>query len=679
VNADASLMNGFPLTNRHRVRMVSLAVCAACVAAYALWLATGADWLVGLMNNGVYNGVIVAAAFACFAQTATVRAPRKAWVALGLGLLSWAAGNIYWDVALANLRPIPYPSPADAGYLGVFPCFYVGIVLLIKARVGYFTAARWLDGLIGALATGALATAFLAPVFVGLTNGGASTELTNIAYPLGDLLLIALIAGAVITTGWHGAGALLFIGVGLIVWSFGDIAYLYEEATGSYVYGWMDMTWLVGSLMIGAATLQRVVHRPSDAPAYRPSILSPVVASTLAVGILAWDHFARLHPAAIALSCVTLAAVLVRLRVSFRLNSRLLDSLQDESNTDALTGLGNRRKLLSDLDHALAAGEGNAGSNRVFALFDLDGFKSYNDTFGHPAGDALLARLGGRLAAALPSDAHAYRLGGDEFCFISQPGIQEPKRLVSAGRAALTETGKGFSIGASAGAALIPEEASSPSASLSLVDKRMYAEKTTSAGRIAQQTRELLRASIREDIPGLDSHQHDVAELAVAVATELGFDGEDLDVLRRAAEFHDVGKLGIPAEILDKPGPLEPSEWDLMRTHTLIGGRLLSHSQAMVPVAEIVRASHERWDGAGYPNGLAGEEIPLASRIIFACDALCAMTATRSYREAMPVEAALAELRAHAGTQFDPRIVATIERVIEARPSVAQRWPVLAR
>jgi HD-GYP domain-containing protein (c-di-GMP phosphodiesterase class II) len=140
---------------------------------------------------------------------------------------------------------------------------------------------------------------------------------------------------------------------------------------------------------------------------------------------------------------------------------------------------------------------------------------------------------------------------------------------------------------------------------------------------------------------------------------------EQLDEVTRAAELHDIGKVAIPDTILAKPGPLDATEWSFVRQHTIIGERILLAAPALRPVARLVRSSHERWDGAGYPDGLAGEEIPLGARIVAVCDAFEAMTSDQPYRNRLDVSAAVAELRRCAGTQFDPQVVDVFTRVLE--------------
>ena len=321
---------------------------------------------------------------------------------------------------------------------------------------------------------------------------------------------------------------------------------------------------------------------------------------------------------------------------------------------DSLTGLHNRRSLMADLDRDVELA--TLSRPLAVALFDLDGFKQYNDTFGHPAGDALLSRLGLRLADAVRDWGRAYRLGGDEFCVVVAPGARIDA-IVSDCVSALCEHGEGFTVTTSFGVTLVPEEADSPVDALKLADRRMYAQKGGSRSNAGRQSRDVLMRTLSERQPDLHAHLEGVAELALDVGRELCMSPEELDELGRAAELHDVGKVAIPDEILNKAGALDAAEWTFMRRHTIIGERILLAAPALRPVARLVRSTHERWDGAGYPDGLAAEEIPLGARVVSVCDAFHAMTSDRAYRSAVSEEEAVKELRACAGSQFDPEVV----------------------
>jgi HD-GYP domain-containing protein (c-di-GMP phosphodiesterase class II) len=183
----------------------------------------------------------------------------------------------------------------------------------------------------------------------------------------------------------------------------------------------------------------------------------------------------------------------------------------------------------------------------------------------------------------------------------------------------------------------------------------------------------VLLSTLSERQPDLRHHLHEVAELALAVGRELGMNPEELDELARAAELRDLGKIAIPDAILSKPGALNEAEWAFMRRHTVVGERILLSAPALRPVARLVRSSHERFDGSGYPDGLAGEDIPLGARIVAVCDAYEAMTSDRPYRPPMSPEEAIAELGACAGSQFDPAVVDAFLRTLAERrePSVS--------
>jgi diguanylate cyclase (GGDEF)-like protein len=332
--------------------------------------------------------------------------------------------------------------------------------------------------------------------------------------------------------------------------------------------------------------------------------------------------------------------------------------VREQAITDPLTGLGNRRKLAADMNDRLAAA--STSQPLVLLLFDLDGFKGYNDTFGHQAGDAILARLGGKLAAAVSEHGAAYRLGGDEFCVLLAAEPAELGSLVAATAGALEERGENFAVGASYGAVLLPHEARNLDYAMQLADERMYTNKRGRSSVAGDQTRDVLIRIMQAKQPSLQDHSSEVAQLCLRVGRRFAMPAEALDELARAAELHDVGKVGIPDAILNKPGALNEAEWEFMRQHTVLGERILSAAPALRPVAVIVRASHEHWDGRGYPDGLAAEKIPLGARIIAACDAYEAMTTDRCYRARRDHDGACEELLREAGHQFDPNVVGVL-------------------
>jgi diguanylate cyclase (GGDEF)-like protein len=337
-----------------------------------------------------------------------------------------------------------------------------------------------------------------------------------------------------------------------------------------------------------------------------------------------------------------------------RENARLAATSHEEARTDSLTGLPNRRALVDDLDAELA----RAGGKRpvMIALFDLDGFKQYNDTFGHPAGDALLARLGERLGAAVEGIGTAYRMGGDEFCVLAAVDADRAVTIVELAAAALSDAGDAFAVRCSHGMALVPAEAFSPAEALRLADQRMYAHKASDSALTRQSTDVLLKVLSERD-SALREHLSGVAELAERIAVRLGLGEHEVKLIVLAAKLHDVGKTAIPDEILNKPGPLDQDEWEFMRSHTVIGERIVLAAPSLAQTAGLVRSSHERFDGTGYPDALDGRAIPLGASIIAVCDAFDAMVATRPYRAAMAPADAVAELRRCAGTQFDPLVV----------------------
>jgi diguanylate cyclase (GGDEF)-like protein len=342
-----------------------------------------------------------------------------------------------------------------------------------------------------------------------------------------------------------------------------------------------------------------------------------------------------------------------------------------ELSTDVLTGLRNRRALNEDLPRVCQRASEDQPAYMWF--FDLNGFKNYNDSFGHIAGDNLLARLGKRLRQAVEPHGEVYRLGGDEFCALITAPVADPHALFLRTREALVEQGGAFTVTSAAGAVEIPRETREPMHALRLADQHMYREKATSRGGSAEQITAVLHAALAQRHPDLGEHSDDIAGDVELLARAIGLGEEVVDLIIKAGDLHDVGKLGIPDEILTKPGALSEEEWTFMKQHTVMGEQIIAAAgPSLERIGPLVRASHERWDGKGYPDGLSGAEIPLGARIITICDSFRAMLDERVYKPAMTLQDALWELRRCAATQFDPYLVEVFCRLVSERAGVAR-------
>jgi diguanylate cyclase (GGDEF)-like protein len=393
-------------------------------------------------------------------------------------------------------------------------------------------------------------------------------------------------------------------------------------------------------------------------------LMFPVVVSLTALGLLLSGLVQELHMAGYELATASLFLIVVRLALTVLENLQIADASKREALTDALTGLGNRRRLMVDVEGALARGD---DTPTVLVLYDLDGFKGYNDTFGHPAGDALLARLGRGLAESVIGSGTAYRPGGDEFCALLQIDSRRLPGKIADTVEALSERGRGFAVTPSYGSVVVPDEARDVTLALQLADKRLYEQKgDRRRARDGAQVRDVLMQALRERRPDLDEHIGGVASLAHAVARRFELTTEQVDEVTKAAELHDIGKMAVPDAILEKPASLDAREREMIKQHTVVGERILAVAPALRKIGKLVRYSHERWDGSGYPDQLKGDEIPLGARIIAVCDAFDAMTTDRPYQPAIPLGEALDELRRCAGTQFDPHVVEVFCQEAEA-------------
>jgi diguanylate cyclase (GGDEF)-like protein len=541
-----------------------------------------------------------------------------------------------------------------------------------------------LAALLGLLASMALVERFPVPV-EGMDSGGVTL---GFVFSVASIILLGWPAGVLIAAGgptfthllqrrpllrvaYNGSMfALSALGAGLAVEHVpgGSPALLVARVVlCAFLYYWVVNLVLISAVL--AADSGRsffAIARENITQTTAPFALMASAALTL---VVLWQ---RDPPLSVALVGPLLAIALYQ-RSTFRAIRAMRLAL-----TDPLTGLGNHRSFHERLQRELIAAEA-AGTPLGLCLVDLDDLKQINDRFGHPVGDVVLAQVASRLRQG----GEAFRLGGDEFAVLlprqdEQRAAATARSIVS--RIAALRIDEVGSVTVSAGVASYPTHGRGRDELIRLADTALYWAKKEGKNRVrAYAAESMLRTdleplaesvgrgahfraaqSLAETVDARDaytgSHSQRVGEYAARIARRLGVDEPSVELTRLAGTLHDLGKLAIPGEILCKPGPLSPAERLVLERHPQIGYRMLE-SLGVAPVAEWVLHHHERWDGTGYPSGLAGDEIPLGARILFVADAFDAMTSERAYREQRSEREALAELERGAGTQFDPLVV----------------------
>src|SRR4051812_13174073 len=328
--------------------------------------------------------------------------------------------------------------------------------------------------------------------------------------------------------------------------------------------------------------------------------------------------------------------------------------------------LGTRDELTAAV--AAAAADLDEGQAVLLLGLDLDDFRRYNAEHGYPAGDAVLDDVADRLA---DGDGDAFALGADAYALVLDGTPEVLWRRAAAALWTLDPGAGGPELRCSFGAAVLTDATADAEAALAQAEDRLASQRNR-APSVAERYGELILEILRAQQPDTSDHALDVAQLAALVAARLGIDPLDRGLVRRTAQLHDVGKIAIDPAIVGKAGPLDDDEWAQMRRHTIIGDDLLLAAPPLRSVAPLVRSTHERWDGGGYPDGLAGEDIPLAARIVAACDAYDAMTTDRCYRRGMSAADARAELERCGGSQFARRVGgAFVAELMEPHPQSA--------
>ncbi len=653
----------------------TFALVALWLGAYLITAILGVQGSVPILF-GRYAHIVVLAAIAstCVVRAVRVPAERLAWGLIAAAMLCWTLGELYFTAHYWTATSVPTPTLADAGYLAVYPLAFVGLMVLLRFRARDARLTLWIDGVVAALVVAAYGATVVFDAVLSALGGDPLSDAVNLAYPLGDLLLLGIVVTAFAMARWRVNRSGLLITLGVLCFWVADSLYLVSSVQKSYSQGGaLDVIGWGGFMLVALAAWQPAgtIRQRSSQETTR-TVLAPVLFGVLGLALLFAGTVTHVNALATALASLALLGVLARLMMTFHEKNTLLDGTRRQALTDSLTGLGNSRGMRLELDARFEE------PRRPFALalFDLDGFKPYNDRFGHPAGDSLLERAGRRLALTVDGRGAAFRAGGDEFCVMLDCDHGSIATMIERCRHALSERGEGFDVVASAGVVHVPEEASDASSAMRLADLRLYDEKHLRSGDPRHQAARALVQMMREQNAERSTHLSRVARLSRAVCRQLGLPAEQVDEVVRAAELHDIGMIAIPDTLLEKRGPLTEQERAFVERHPVIGERVLGAAPSLAPIARIVRATHERWDGTGYPDGIAGEAIPVGSRIILACNAYDAITSERPYRERRWPAEALAELWVASGTQLDPAVVAALQAAVRAGADIAPEYVV---
>jgi diguanylate cyclase (GGDEF)-like protein len=436
------------------------------------------------LDGWLSDGLYVLATVIVGLRALLRRQDRLAWAVLAAGMASYTAGNIYYFVAQRDLSVVPIPSLADYLWVAFYPCAYVFVVLQLRRQITRFQLSVWLDGAVAALGAAALAAACVLGVVVTDTSGSPATVVTNLAYPVGDLVLLTIIVGVFGLSGWRVAPMWWLAGAGMAAFAAADAVYLFDASRNAYHPGsWLDLMWDVGLALLAVAAIRRDAGATERTMDGWTVLLVPSLFTLLSVALLVASSRSRLPLAAVVLAAATVLVAVARTCLTFREVRQLADTRR-LARTDDLTGLPNRRHFHAAVGTAVF--ERGQGELAVL-MMDLDRFKEINDSLGHHVGDELLTLLGPRLREVLAEQDLLARLGGDEFGVLLSDACAEKAAsvadaLLSALRSPFDLAGVSLHVEASIGIALCPAHADGVSGLLQRADLAMYRAKAAHAG-----------------------------------------------------------------------------------------------------------------------------------------------------------------------------------------------------
>jgi len=370
-------------------------------------------------------------------------------------------------------------------------------------------------------------------------------------------------------------------------------------------------------------------------------------------------------------------------------NAQLYAQVEQKSRVDEITGLFNRQHFEERLKEEISR---HARYGDVFSIFmlDLDNFKTYNDVYGHPAGDSLLSQVGKITKSSVRDADQAFRYGGDEFIVILPQTARDDAYVVAErvrDQVAAEMEKKSLTVTCSIGLASYPADGVISEDLVTVADTALYYAKWTGGNRTYLSSKVLsepvdngevhgkrnglsavysLVSVVEARDPYVYGHSRKVNTYAVALAEAIGLSPEEVSRVSTAALLHDIGKIGVPDKVLNKKGKLNAEDWEAIKSHPRLGAIIVGNIPNLAPCVSTILHHHERWDGSGYPEGLKGEQIPIEARILAIADSFEAMSSARPYRPALCGEKVLKELRRGAGSQFDPELVEVFIGIVEA-------------
>ena len=449
-------------------------------------IARPADASWAWLDNWAVAGFEIVVSCLCILRGFVVRRGRAAPIMLGLGLLAWSLGDLVLAIESAGGATPPSPSVADAFYLCFYPITYVALMLLVRRKVGGLSAATWLDGAVAGLGAAAICAAFAFHDVSLTAGGGPASVAVNLAYPIGDILLLAMVvAGTTILPGRTKAPWLL-LAVGYTLNAFGDTANLFHNGIGASRVGTLfdAIAWPISILLISASMWLKSTPPRGLVQERAPGFVLPALAAGAALMILFYGSMHHASRIALALAAATLLIAGVRAALSVLTLREITEERRRQSITDQLTGLGNRRSLSQLLNAVLPqyADPQNQDRTLAFLYVDLNGFKEINDSFGHAAGDELLRQLGSRLKGSLRNSDLLVRLGGDEFGVVLMDSDADLAATVAERLSARLEepfilAAVRARVSASIGIALVPGDATNAEDLLRCADVAMYRAK----------------------------------------------------------------------------------------------------------------------------------------------------------------------------------------------------------